>query len=125
VIFGIGTDIVKVSRFDEMQSLESFAKKCLSIEELTIFKKLEGLEQPRYLAKQFCMKEAISKALGTGIRYEVTLPNMTIARDDLGKPIFTANNDLEIKMNNLGISKTHVSLADEKNYVVAFAILET
>tara|TARA_B100001059_G_scaffold76586_1_gene74116 strand:+ start:2353 stop:2730 length:378 start_codon:yes stop_codon:yes gene_type:complete len=125
VIFGIGTDIVKVSRFNEMQSLESFAKKCLSIEELTIFKKLEGLKQPRYLAKQFCMKEAISKALGTGIRNEVTLPNMTIVRDDLGKPIFTANNDLEIKMNNLGISKTHVSLADEKNYVVAFAILET
>ncbi len=125
MIFGIGTDIVKVSRFNEMQSLESFAKKCLSIEELTIFKKLEGLKQPRYLAKQFCMKEAISKALGTGIRNEVTLPNMTIVRDDLGKPIFTANNDLEIKMNNLGISKTHVSLADEKNYVVAFAILET
>ena len=125
MIFGIGTDIVKVSRFNEMQSLESFAKKCLSIEELTIFKKLDGLKQPRYLAKQFCMKEAISKALGTGIRNEVTLPNMTIVRDDLGKPIFTANNDLEIKMNNLGISKTHVSLADEKNYVVAFAILET
>ena len=125
MIFGIGTDIVKVSRFDEMQSLESFAKKCLSIEELLIFKKLEGLKQPRYLAKQFCMKEAISKALGTGIRYEVTLPNMTIARDDLGKPTFTPNNDLNIKMNNLGISKTHVSLADEKNYVVAFAILET
>lgn len=125
MIFGIGTDIVKVSRFNEMQSLESFAKKCLSIEELLIFKKLEGLKQPRYLAKQFCMKEAISKALGTGIRNEVTLPNMTIVRDDLGKPIFTANNDLEIKMNNLGISKTHVSLADEKNYVVAFAILET
>ena len=125
MIFGIGTDIVKVSRFDEMQSLESFANKCLSIEELLIFKKLEGLKQPRYLAKQFCMKEAISKALGTGIRNEVTLPNMTIVRDDLGKPIFTANNDLEIKMNNLGISKTHVSLADEKNYVVAFAILET
>ena len=125
MIFGVGTDIVKVSRFDEMQSLESFAKKCLSIEELLIFKKLEGLKQPRYLAKQFCMKEAISKALGTGIRNEVTLPNMTIVRDDLGKPIFTANNDLEIKMNNLGISKTHVSLADEKNYVVAFAILET
>ena len=125
MIFGVGTDIVKVSRFDEMQSLESFAKKCLSIEELLIFKKLQGLKQPRYLAKQFCMKEAISKALGTGIRNEVTLPNMTIVRDDLGKPIFTANNDLEIKMNNLGISKTHVSLADEKNYVVAFAILET
>ena len=125
MIFGIGTDIVKVSRFNEMQSLESFAKKCLSIEELLIFKKLEGLKQSRYLAKQFCMKEAISKALGTGIRNEVTLPNMTIVRDDLGKPIFTANNDLEIKMNNLGISKTHVSLADEKNYVVAFAILET
>jgi holo-[acyl-carrier protein] synthase len=71
------------------------------------------------------MKEAISKALGTGVRNEVTLPNMTILRDDLGKPIFIANNDLEIKMNNLGISKTHVSLADEKNYVVAFAILET
>ena len=125
MIFGIGTDIVKISRFDEMRSLESFAKKCLSIDELVLFVELERLKKPRYLAKQFCMKEAISKALGTGVRNEVTLPNMTILRDDLGKPIFIANNGLEIKMNNLGISKTHVSLADEKNYVVAFAILET
>jgi phosphopantetheinyl transferase (holo-ACP synthase) len=44
VIFGIGTDIVKISRFDEMRSLESFAKKCLSIDELVLFGELEGLK---------------------------------------------------------------------------------
>ena len=125
MIFGIGTDIVKVSRFEEMKSIEPFAKKCLSSDELTIFKELESSKKPRYLAKQFCIKEAVSKALGTGIRNEVTLPNMTIRRDGLGKPICVPNNNLKSKMNNLGISKTHVSLADEKKYVVAFAILET
>lgn len=124
MIFGIGTDIVKVSRFEEMDSVDTFAKKCLSEEELKHFFSLKDSKKPRYLAKQFCIKEAISKAFGTGIRQEVLLSNMTIIRDDLGKPLFKPNKKLEDKMNSLGISSSHVSLADEKKYVVAFAILE-
>ena len=121
MIYGIGTDIVEVSRFKNMKSIDAFANKCLTSEE---FNNLEDSKKPIYLAKQFSIKEAISKAFGTGIRQEVLLSNISVARDDLGKPVFIPLNNLKDKMNDLGISASHVSLADEKNYVVAFAILE-
>ena len=124
MIYGIGTDIVEVSRFKNMKSIDAFAKRCLTSEEIKHFNDLEGSKKSIYLAKQFCIKEAISKAFGTGIRQEVLLSNMSIARDELGKPVFIPLNNLKDKMNDLGILASHVSLSDEKNYVVAFAILE-
>ena len=114
MIYGVGTDIVEVSRFRNMKSLDAFAKKCLTSEELNYFNDLEDSKKPIYLAKQFSIKEAISKAFGTGIRQEVLLSNISVARDDLGKPIFIPLNNLKDKMNDLGISASHVSLADEK-----------
>ena len=63
MIFGIGTDIVEVSRFKNMKSIDTFAKKCLTSEELNYFNDLVDSKKTIYLAKQFSIKEAISKAL--------------------------------------------------------------
>ena len=98
--------------------------KVLSEKELAIFTNLVELKKITYLAKQFAGKEAISKAFGTGMSLPVMFENIEILRDDHGKPIFNALNDLKILQVDLGIVKSHVSLADEKNYAIAFAILE-
>ena len=82
MIYGIGTDIVEVSRFRNMKSLDAFAKKCLTSEELNYFNDLEGSKKPIYLAKQFSIKEAISKAFGTGIR-PVSYTHLRGPRDGL------------------------------------------
>ena len=50
--------------------------------------------------------------------------NIEVLRDEAGKPIFNPLNELAEKMTDLGITKTHVSLADERDYATAFAILE-
>ena len=52
------------------------------------------------------------------------MSNIEVLRDEAGKPIFNALNELSEKMIDLGITKTHVSLADERDYATAFAILE-
>ncbi|MFQ3340073.1 MAG: holo-[acyl-carrier protein] synthase [Gammaproteobacteria bacterium] len=124
MIYGMGTDIASISRFKKIDSLENFAVKILSINELEIFNGFKEFKQITYLAKQFAGKEAISKAFGTGIRSSITFTNIEILRDDKGKPVFNALNDLNDLLTDLGITKTHVSLADEKNYAIAFAILE-
>jgi holo-[acyl-carrier protein] synthase len=124
MIFGVGTDIVSLSRLEKMDNLEKFAMKVLSEKELAIFTNLVELKKITYLAKQFAGKEAISKAFGTGMSLPVMFENIEILRDDHGKPIFNALNDLKILQVDLGIVKSHVSLADEKNYAIAFAILE-
>ena len=124
MILGVGTDIVSLSRLEKMDNLEKFAMKVLSEKELAIFTNLVELKKITYLAKQFAGKEAISKAFGTGMSLPVMFENIEILRDDHGKPIFNALNDLKILQVDLGIVKSHVSLADEKNYAIAFAILE-
>ena len=124
MIFGIGTDIVEVERIKKISSVDKFAKKILSQNELNIFNELSKDKKTFFLSKQFAGKEAVSKALGTGVGKEVSMKNIEILRDNKGKPIFNAIDELETYMINLGITKTHVSLSDESNYAIAMVILE-
>ena len=124
MIFGIGTDIVEVERIKKISSVDEFAKKILSQNELDIFNELSKDKKTFFLSKQFAGKEAVSKALGTGVGKEVSMKNIEILRDNKGKPIFNAIDELKTYMSNLGITKTHVSLSDESNYAIAMVVLE-
>ena len=125
MIFGIGTDIVEIDRIKNLSSVNKFAKKILSQNELDMFNSLKKDQRTNFLSKQFAGKEAVSKALGVGIGQEASLKNIEILRDEKGKPIFNAKDELSSYMSNLGIIKTHVSLSDESKYVIAMAVLET
>jgi len=124
MIYGIGTDIVNISRFKKMKSIKSFSKKVLSVDELKISSTYNEEKLIKYLAKQFAAKEAISKAFGTGIRKPILFKELEVLRDENGKPYFNPLGDIKKTLINLGITKTHVSLADESEHVIAFAILE-
>ena len=124
MIYGIGTDIVEISRIAEMKSLSSFAEKILSSNELKIASKYKNDKLIKYLAKQFAAKEAISKAFGTGIRKPILMKVIEIMRDKIGKPYLNPLAEVKKTIIDLGITKSHVSLADESEYVIAFAILE-
>ena len=124
MIFGIGTDIVEVERIRKLDSLEKFADKILSLNELEIFKSQIDEKQVTFLAKQFAAKEAVSKALGTGIGKDIRFNQIEILRNSDGKPYLNHDGMITTIFNDLGITKTHVSLSDEKKYVLAFVILE-
>ena len=124
MIFGIGTDIVDINRINEIDSLDNFAKKILSKHEKKFFENLKDNYKVKYLAKQFAGKEAIAKAFGTGITKSIKFNEIEISRDSNGKPFFEAVGSLKKYFDNLGITKTHVSLSDEKEYAIAFAVLE-
>ncbi len=124
MIFGIGTDIVDIKRIEKITHLDKFAKKILSKNEHDIFAMMNNSKRIRYISKQFAGKEAISKALGTGISTNTYFNNIEILRNDNGMPFFNAINQLDNVLANLGITKTHVSLSDENDYAIAFAVLE-
>ena len=124
MIYGLGTDIVEISRIKQMKSLSSFAEKILSHNELKIASTFESDKLARFLAKQFAVKEAVSKAFGTGIRKPILMKDIEILRDDNGRPILNPLAGVKKTIIDLGITKSHVSLADEKDYAIAFAILE-
>ena len=124
MIYGIGTDIVNISRIKNMKSLQLFSEKILSVNELQVSSSYDESKLILYLAKQFACKEALSKAFGTGIRKPVLFKDLEILRDEKGKPYFNPLGDVKKTIINLGITKTHVSLADESEHAIAFAILE-
>ena len=124
MIFGIGTDIVEVERIRKLDSLEKFADKILSLNELEVFKSQIDEKKVTFLAKQFAAKEAVSKALGTGIGKDIRFNQIEILRNSDGKPYLNHDGIITTILNDLGITKTHVSLSDEKKYVLAFVILE-
>ena len=124
MIFGIGTDLVEIKRIESINSIDKFANKILSKNELSIFNALKEEKKITFLSKQFAGKEAISKAIGTGITKQTRFKDIEILRDENGKPILNAIDGFKKYMNDLGITKTHVSLSDERNYAIAFAVLE-
>ena len=124
MIYGIGIDIVNISRIKNMKSIQLFSEKILSVDELQVSSSYDESKLISYLAKQFACKEALSKAFGTGIRKPVLFKDLEILRDEKGKPYFNPLGDVKKTIINLGITKTHVSLADESEHAIAFAILE-
>ncbi len=124
MILGIGTDIVEVIRMK--QALENFgdrfATRILTANEMIEYSAHHSPEA--FLAKRFAVKEAAAKALGTGIAKGVSWQHIELGHDELGAPkLFFSARALELQQQK-GISSLHISLADEREYVVAFVILE-
>ena len=123
MIFGIGTDIVSVERM--RNSLEKygqrFAKRILTDEEMTDFNKV--VNQANFLAKRFAAKEAMAKAMGTGFINGLSLHHISVGHDEFGKPVLNFSGLAEEFVQNKNIISSHISLADEKEYAVAFVTL--
>lgn len=121
MIFSTGIDIVQVDRIERLIKDDGFINKVYTESEKLY------LEERKYncqtAAGLFAAKEAVSKALGTGIRgFNIT--DIEILRDNLGKPyVILHNKALDIKNNNF-IKNISISISHEKQYAVAISISE-
>lgn len=125
MIFGIGTDIVEYARIELMwqQYQSRLAERLLSDAELPEYH--EHAHPARFLAKRFAAKEAFAKAVGSGLRYPVSLSLISVAHDGLGKPVLQFDPLLCTYLAQLGINGHHLSISDERNMIVAFVVLES
>lgn len=123
MIFGIGTDIVRIARVDAslQRHGERFAARILAERERAAFE--TSADAARFLAKRFAAKEAFGKALGTGVAVPATLHAVGVDHDALGKPVFSYDARLAEYLAERGLN-AHLSLSDETEYVVAFALIE-
>ncbi|WP_106381676.1 holo-ACP synthase [Thiomicrorhabdus sp. Kp2] len=124
MIIGVGTDIVDVERIEKVYKKQgdTFAQRLLSEMELKEFK--NQLYPERFLAKRWALKEAVSKALGTGIAHGVRFKDMTVAHKESGQPILLLAGSTLDKSNELGITHWSISISDEKHHTVAFVVAE-
>ena len=125
MIKGIGIDIVEISRIKFLYDKYGirFAKKILSTIEMDEFSKPQSPEN--YLSKNFASKEALSKALGTGLYRNGVYPSkITVTHAETGKPFFLINGRLEKLLKNMSSTKLFLSISDSNQHSVAMVVME-
>ena len=123
-LFGVGTDIIQVNRLKKSLNKKPFLSRIFNKEE--IIKCKRSKVNSNCFAKRFAAKEAFSKALGTGISKGISFNEIIVLNEKSGKPyIKLINKTKKIVERKLKKKKYKISLsiADEKDYAVAFVTI--
>jgi len=124
VILGVGTDLCDIGRIE--RALERFGERFA--ERILVASELERFHRHRnpaaYLAKRFAAKEALSKALGTGIHFPVSWHGMWVENARSGRPSLGFSRPLAALLERRGIASVHLSLTDEIGMACAFVVVE-
>lgn len=124
MIFGIGTDIVRVTRMQRNLDRygERFAERILSETELAEF--CDNARPAHFLARRFAAKEAAAKAMGTGFRDGIALRQIAVTHNEHGRPALDFTGAAADFLRSQGITASHLSISDEEDHAVAFVTLE-
>ena len=118
-----GVDIVQISRIEKLANnkRESFLNRIFTDNEIAYIDKKGN--NSKTIAGLFAAKEAISKALGTGIG-QVSWKNLEISHDDKGKPLVSLSSNLTPLLDELGLNnnKFDISISHDGDYAIAFVI---
>lgn len=129
MIFGIGTDLVEISRIEKLLARfgEVFMRKILSHGEETFFHTKQAHHRASYLAKRFAAKEALLKALGTGLAKGLSWHHMEITANPDGAPLVRlthAAHARALQQSQGRPYQVHLSLTDSQELAQAFVIME-
>ena len=125
-ILGIGVDVVQNKRIRSLIRNKKFLSRTFGEKEIKISQKF--LDKTNYFAKRFAAKEAFTKSIGTGMRNNLNFKDIEILNDKIGKPFYYKSKKInniihkKFKINNYDL---FLSLSDEKDYSIAFTILQT
>jgi holo-[acyl-carrier protein] synthase len=122
---GIGVDIININRIKFLLKNKNFINRIFSKNEILVSKKI--INKTNYFSKRFAAKESLVKALGTGFRNNLNFKDIEINNDKLGKPYYLVKPKIKQlikkrkKVNNFEL---FLSISDEKDYSVAFTIIQ-
>ena len=124
-IIGNGVDIIKNSRINNSLKIKGFLNRIFTEKEIQQGKKLKN--KINFYAKRFAAKEAFVKAIGTGFRSDINFIDIEIKNYKNGKPYILLskklNNFLQKKF-KIQKYKVFLSLSDEKDYSIAFVVID-
>ena len=116
----IGVDIIEIARIQ--RAIERWDERFLH----RVYTELElrlCRRKPSRLAGRFAGKEAVMKALGTGVR-GISWREIEILAEPSGKPVVRLYGKAQAKADSLGMGELAISLSDSKKYAVAFVVAE-
>ncbi len=123
-IIGNGVDIIKNSRIEKLIKNPKFVSRIFSKNEINDSKKIKN--KTNFFAKRFAAKEAFVKSIGIGLRKGINFNDIYVKNNKLGKPTISFNNKVKKILNKKfksGRFNVHVSLSDEKQYSIAYVII--
>jgi len=123
MVYGVGTDIVELSRIDSIYARfgEHFVDRLLMDEERPLFARSK--RPARFLAMRFAAKEATVKAMGTGFVHGVWIRDVGVINNNWGRPLIIWSPRGQGICESLGIGEGHISLSDDAGLVMAFAVV--
>ena len=125
MIYGIGTDIVAVERFQRFIDTGNSAL----IERLFTPAERSRCEKRKdaasCLAARFAAKEAFLKAVGTGLRDGLSWQDMDVSNDALGKPELKLSGKAAELFQALGLMRVHLSLSHDGGNAIAMVVVES
>ena len=124
-ILGIGVDVIENKRIKKSIKNKRFIERIFNKLELSTSKK--DKIKKNFYAKRFAAKESFAKALGTGLRKELIFKDIIILNDSLGKPFYKKTKKLDALIRKRFKVKNYnlfLSISDEKDYSIAFTILQ-
>ena len=124
-IIGIGVDIVNNNRFKKLIKNKNFMDRIFTLKEQKLSNKLKN--KINYFSKRFAAKEAFSKATGFGISKNLHFKDIEINNNNKGKPLINIKKYTSLylkKKLKVKSFKTNLSLSDEKNFSIAYVIIE-
>ena len=123
-ILGNGVDIIQNSRIKKLIRNKKFILRVFSKNEINESKKTKN--KANFFAKRFAAKEAFVKSIGLGFRRGINLKDICVHKDKLGKPNIILNSKVKKVLSKKFSSnrfKIFLSLSDEKDYSIAYVIL--
>ena len=125
-ILGIGVDIIQNKRIKSSIKNKLFVSRTFGNKEIYFSKNTS--DKTNYFAKRFAAKEALAKSIGTGFRNNLNFKDIQILNDKIGKPYYQKSRKIDKIINKKFKVKTYdlfLSISDEKDYSIAFTILQT
>ena len=126
MIVSIGTDICSYTRIEAAWRRfgDRFVERVLCAGEREALGQLAIPNRAAYLCKRFAAKEALGKALGTGIGAGISWQDIEVRRRPGQGPEVLLSGGAQLRAEQLGVERIHLTLSDEKDFALAFVIFE-
>lgn len=122
MIVGIGIDIIEIHRMRTAIDNPSFVRRVFTPAE-SAYCLSRGRQGAASYAARFAAKEAVMKALGTGLAGGGTWLEIETLPDAMGKPVLKLTGAFNQLADSLGVTCIHVSLTHAQDYAAAQVLL--
>ena len=122
MLLGIGCDVIEIARVQKAIAKQAFLERVFAPEEIA-YCQGRGKQAAASFAARFAAKEAVLKALGTGLRGG-ELTEIVVSNDALGKPSVQLSGYHGQLASKLGVKNILLSMSHSREMALAYVVME-